>query len=673
MARSGKTKGRPRQQKHAARAAPVLSQNLTMQQEARNTERHSLWWSNTSLRHNKINFVSAGDMRLNESDDSTFQEGNWDIRELVSTKESAMNGLEDMPRGTESTSDSPFLIDSRGESTIADTGFADPVPRLHSSATEDSSEDEVVFPGRNNTRNRPFCVNDPPQHAPSAHSTENQSIMSSPTLRDEPDYGPAREPSPASVNSLRQTPPPTTQSINSFPASNRIVEMHPTVEVSDMDIKPPRRKRRSRKAADEAEIMADYIQNMDQDYDCTEGAARLVDEIHDDIISCSGDSSVVDDSSVSEELPLQTGVGKGRTAGRTRWRPEEPLTLSGANDPITTSDENENLDTVYSDSSEISISTSTDDELDKIEEDLDLDEILLNGTSDREDSGGGCSGQSKRKGRSLRKKQSALVSSSADSLEEDPYYGFDIMDFNRPSLKKKTKGRRKALDLELSDSELELELERTWQNDRRKKKIKKQQREELRSQGLLGRKPGKVDMKAKYSNGMSTDDLKMEIRTFLLSPFESLSLPPMSKKDRKLVHDLANAVLLKSQSRGNGSSRFPMLYKTSRTPKYTRKTISNIEKVFSRGRFNRPMGTSWDDKSPNRPAKNRRGRRNAAVSYMDGDVVGASAPEIGAENKGRAMLEKMGWSTGTALGASNNKGILQPVVHVVKNSRAGLG
>lgn len=58
---------------------------------------------------------------------------------------------------------------------------------------------------------------------------------------------------------------------------------------------------------------------------------------------------------------------------------------------------------------------------------------------------------------------------------------------------------------------------------------------------------------------------------------------------------------------------------------------------------------------------------------MEGDVVGASAPEIGVGNRGRAMLEKMGWSTGTALGASNNKGILQPVAHVVKNSRTGLG
>ena len=69
----------------------------------------------------------------------------------------------------------------------------------------------------------------------------------------------------------------------------------------------------------------------------------------------------------------------------------------------------------------------------------------------------------------------------------------------------------------------------------------------------------------------------------------------------------------------------------------------------------------------------RGGVSNAAVSYRDGDIVGGSAPELGIENKGRAMLEKMGWSTGTALGALNNKGILQPVSHVVKTTKAGLG
>jgi hypothetical protein len=41
---------------------------------------------------------------------------------------------------------------------------------------------------------------------------------------------------------------------------------------------------------------------------------------------------------------------------------------------------------------------------------------------------------------------------------------------------------------------------------------------------------------------------------------------------------------------------------------------------------------------------------NMGVSYLEGEVVSGSAPEIGAGSKGRAMLEKMGWSSGTALG-----------------------
>jgi len=67
------------------------------------------------------------------------------------------------------------------------------------------------------------------------------------------------------------------------------------------------------------------------------------------------------------------------------------------------------------------------------------------------------------------------------------------------------------------------------------------------------------------------------------------------------------------------------------------------------------------------------GASGAAVSYRDGEIVGATAPELGTDNKGRAMLEKMGWSTGTALGALNNKGIMLPVVHIVKTTKAGLG
>jgi hypothetical protein len=146
----------------------------------------------------------------------------------------------------------------------------------------------------------------------------------------------------------------------------------------------------------------------------------------------------------------------------------------------------------------------------------------------------------------------------------------------------------------------------------------------------------------------------------------------MNSKDRKVVHDLANLLSLQSRSRGSGSARFPIIHKTSRTFKFTERNISRVDDVFSQGRFSGHFGKHCNGKRTRERNKNGRRRQNAAVSYMDGDIVGASAPEIGADNKGRAMLEKMGWSTGTALGAVN-KGILQPVAHVVKNSRTGLG
>jgi len=64
---------------------------------------------------------------------------------------------------------------------------------------------------------------------------------------------------------------------------------------------------------------------------------------------------------------------------------------------------------------------------------------------------------------------------------------------------------------------------------------------------------------------------------------------------------------------------------------------------------------------------------SSGASYRDGEVVSASAPHLGEGNKGRVILEKMGWCSGTALGAAHNKGILEPVAHIVKTNKAGLG
>lgn len=158
-----------------------------------------------------------------------------------------------------------------------------------------------------------------------------------------------------------------------------------------------------------------------------------------------------------------------------------------------------------------------------------------------------------------------------------------------------------------------------------------------------------------------------------------LSLPAMDKADRKFVHEIANAFKLKSKSAGLGNKRYPILYRTSRTTVYGERAYEAAVSKLSR-RFlprndvggRRAGGTS---KRGGRAGGGGGGFGGGfgAASYRDGDVVGASAPELGVGNKGRAMLEKMGWSAGTALGALDNKGILQPVSHVVKTTKAGLG
>ena len=111
-----------------------------------------------------------------------------------------------------------------------------------------------------------------------------------------------------------------------------------------------------------------------------------------------------------------------------------------------------------------------------------------------------------------------LATAFANVLDQDPYGGFDVMDHERPSLRKKSRERRGA-PLYPSDSELGIAMSIAWENDRNKKKVRKQQREELRTQGLLNKK-NKLDLKAKYSEGMAMVEVKSEIRDFLVSSVE---------------------------------------------------------------------------------------------------------------------------------------------------------
>ena len=158
-----------------------------------------------------------------------------------------------------------------------------------------------------------------------------------------------------------------------------------------------------------------------------------------------------------------------------------------------------------------SISFDVDDAETDSEEDLPLDGLWEQAVTHRTPS------KSKRTTQSRSNFPSATA--FADVLDQDLYNGFDVMDQERPSLRKRPKGRRGKLYMELSDSELEQSIQTAWEKDRTKKKLRKQEREELRTQGLLGKRL-KLNLKAKYSGGISMTEVKEEIMSFLLSSKE---------------------------------------------------------------------------------------------------------------------------------------------------------
>jgi len=263
-----------------------------------------------------------------------------------------------------------------------------------------------------------------------------------------------------------------------------------------------------------------------------------------------------------------------------------------------------------------------------------------------------------------------VFASTADQFANE-VDDFDFMDWNRPALKRKGKGVKGKIPVfDISDSELEGKMQAAWKNDRLRKAERKKERQALRTQGLLGKHANPEDLRIKYPHGMALDQIADELRAFLLGTQPSLTLPPMDNHARKVIHELASKFNIKSKSTGSGDQRRPMLYRTFRTAKFADETFDIAIARVGRKHFSR---NDTAVRAAVQRQSARRGGGHAGVAYRDGEVVGGSAPELGQENKGRAMLERMGWSSGTALGALDNKGILQPVVHVVKRSKAGLG
>ncbi|EED14164.1 R3H and G-patch domain protein, putative [Talaromyces stipitatus ATCC 10500] len=505
-----------------------------------------------------------------------------------------------------------FFIDSYGERPLnepvkSNTRFS---ARPRSNSDLNSSEDEVVFSGRQNQTARINSVvyDSRVQPQPSFSRTAVQVVDDD-------------------VQFLAPTPPDK-RSATTDPRDPENLQDSYIGLASKRQARNKRKGRKNKRSIwDDDSVFADYVRNVARNEKSTDS------------------SSEDDDASEDEQGLTKEEKAKFRVSSTLEVVEESSMLISEEiEDDDSDEDDNE-------DSDDTDDSTMLDDIISQI-----------------------------RRGASFTELEAEWASSndmSLDFFEGERHVDFDIVDMQQdgPLRKNKKKKGRRQMGFDLSDSELEIQLEQAWEKDRNKKKAKKREREQLRAEGLLGKNKKKLDRRGK-DKGFGIEGLKIEVRTFLQSQSESLDLPPMKKQHRRVIHELANALMLKSQSRGKGNARFPVLYKTGRTPNFNGKHSVKLDKILAQPRFNLRQSTRMsvsERSSPGPKNIRRRQTTNMGASYLEGEVVGGSAPEIGAENKGRAMLEKMGWSSGTALGALNNKGILQPVAHVVKNTRAGLG
>ncbi|WFC97760.1 squalene synthetase-like protein [Malassezia yamatoensis] len=240
------------------------------------------------------------------------------------------------------------------------------------------------------------------------------------------------------------------------------------------------------------------------------------------------------------------------------------------------------------------------------------------------------------------------------------------------------------------------ELQLQWQKDRSSKAAKKRVRAEARANvalnpypnthGLSKKQGKRLEKKARRAalKDMANDDQPLTgeimptatsfaaisemIEQFLAHDGRStLTLPAMLKHDRALVHNLADAYALKSRSKGKGKSRFPILYKTSKTGRAVNR--SRIQQLVRS-----PFG-AMDDVQFDRVGRTPKGHvrigPDVAPQNREGARVGGNARRIGEENIGHRLLMSMGWQFGSGLGHA--QGIAEPIGATIKVSRTGLG
>ncbi|KAJ3518436.1 hypothetical protein NM208_g14513 [Fusarium decemcellulare] len=617
---------------------------FTLADEARNTSQHDHSYLANNLRQRPVTFVSAGSSEPLKLLDVLLDDA---------TKELEGASPAHLPSGEYSNppeAHSPHESDDEGESGDVEKGteqdVAEPLDFIGPDELEEAIQAEAV-PEPDSPDEPSFFFDLEGDRSKEISHSEPVEIPERPSSR-----------SSSSSDEIilfkgrgapRKAQPATEISMTQMQTEIRVVEQaivtEPTVEppsTKKLSKKERKQKRHNKRNAqtrfedEEDAILADYIANMKENSEVDDYFKELIQGGMDTGLDESEDGASDSSSAKFKQHPSSTN-------------------------PKATDTDESNKD------EDDGLGEDEDDEDDEDENPIEIDDETLAKLIAGQDLGmedvnfGDSSSESDSSDDDKPKKQRQTVN----------HDDFDVMDWHRPSLRqRKGKGAKAQINFNVSDSELEAHLQAAWKNDRQKKSERKRQREEMRALGMLGKKANPEDLRVKYPDGINMEQVAEELREFLVGSDDQLALPPMDNHARKMIHELANKFKIKSKSTGKADQRRPTLYRTGRTLPYVEATFDQAINRVNRRYFPR---LDMKGKKSKRLPPNRGGAGVAAASYQDGEIVGGSAPELGVENRGRAMLEKMGWSRGTALGAMNNKGILQPVTHAMKKSKAGLG
>lgn len=463
--------------------------------EARNTLTHRIPGgldSSANLRKRPVVFVSAGliepleDLNLDDKEDDAQVpavphgkgkgKGKQHDDDVQHRNEDTM--IADTPADQQLSKSAPgptipeeepsFFVDITGEQKLC-SGVRKPVafPDRPSSGDEtDSSEEVILFKGRSAARqdeSPALVLDEMKMKVETIEETVEETVELEPTIEQTVELD-----APATAETSANAPPILTP------------------------------------AEEQAAILADYIANMDkdddEDDDDEEGEAYYRPSFGKRDLGGADDELVVDEPSDSDDSDVALDAHDGDNESESA---EAPFAFNFQ--PETAADEmsDEQLARMLAKQEELGV---LDDDLAVFS--AEFTAIRANASTRKKDTSSTSTKKSKGKKAGGEAPSASAVADAFDEL--------DLMDWERHNPSRKPKAKRGQPTFDMSDSELEATLQNSWQNDRLRKKERKAEREELRAQGLLRKGANPSDPRVKYQEGMSMDQIKEEVRAFLL-------------------------------------------------------------------------------------------------------------------------------------------------------------